>query len=202
MRIINQYQCETEIRKSRFICILSDVKDEEEARLFIRDIQKQYREATHVCTAYTIGTNHEISRSSDNGEPAGTAGMPMLEALKKSGLTNVCACVVRYFGGIKLGTGGLARAYGGIVSQACQDCPKALEKTVYVYEVTYAYDLQGTLETWLRSHEAITDIYYDEQVHAMVESLSEELPAHVKELSHGRASCQFMKQSQKLVPLE
>lgn len=202
MRIINQYQCKTEIRHSRFICILSNVSTEEEARLFIRDVQKQYRDATHVCTAYVIGRDNAITRSSDNGEPSGTAGMPMLESLKKSGLNNVCACVVRYFGGIKLGTGGLVRAYGGIVADACRACPKAMEKMIYVYEISYDYSLQGSLETWLRTYHTIRDIYYDDSVHAMVESSDADLLDQMEAVSHGRASGKLLRTQLSLVPLE
>jgi uncharacterized YigZ family protein len=194
MRIRNQYQCETEIRHSRFICLLSDISTEEDARLFIRDVQKAYRDATHVCTAYVLGPHHETARSSDNGEPAGTAGMPMLEALKNSGLTNVCACVVRYFGGIKLGTGGLVRAYGGIVTEACRNCPKAQEVNVFLYSVTYDYSLQGSLETVLRTRHTIRDISYDNQVHALVAAKEKDLPQQVEALSHGQASCTFIRE--------
>ena len=201
MRICNQYMMEKEIRRSRFICLLADAPSEEEARLFIKDVQKQYRDATHVCTAYVLGEHNETVRSSDNGEPAGTAGMPMAEALKNSGLTNVCACVVRYFGGIKLGTGGLVRAYGGIVKEACEACPKAIETKVYLYTVTYDYALQGSLETALRQRHTIREIQYDDKVHALVASRNDHLQEETDALSHGQAECTFLHEETVLFPV-
>lgn len=109
---------EEEIKKSRFICHLKRVESEEEAREFIAQIKKEHWKANHNCSAYTLGDRQEIQRSSDDGEPSGTAGVPMLEILKKKELVNVCAVVTRYFGGIKLGAGGLIRAYAGAVNHA------------------------------------------------------------------------------------
>jgi len=109
---------EEEIKKSRFICHLKRVYTEEEARAFISEIKKEHHKANHNCSAFTLGERQEIQRSSDDGEPSGTAGVPMLEILKKREITNVCAVVTRYFGGIKLGAGGLIRAYAGSVGHA------------------------------------------------------------------------------------
>ena len=109
---------EEEIKKSRFICHLKRVYTEEEARAFISEIKKEHHKANHNCSAFTLGDRQEIQRSSDDGEPSGTAGVPMLEILKKREITNVCAVVTRYFGGIKLGAGGLIRAYAGSVGHA------------------------------------------------------------------------------------
>ena len=101
-----------------FICHLKRVYTEEEARAFISEIKKEHHKANHNCSAFTLGERQEIQRSSDDGEPSGTAGVPMLEILKKREITNVCAVVTRYFGGIKLGAGGLIRAYAGSVGHA------------------------------------------------------------------------------------
>ena len=101
---------EEEIKKSRFICQLKRVDTEEEGRQFITQIKKEHYKATHSCSAMIIGEHAEIKRSSDDGEPSGTAGVPMLTVLEKQGLTNVVAVVTRYFGGIKLGAGGLIQA--------------------------------------------------------------------------------------------
>ncbi len=109
------------LKKSRFICSLKRVETEEEARDFIAQIKKEHHQANHNCMAYTIGDHQEIQRTSDDGEPSGTAGIPMLEILKKREITNVCAVVTRYFGGIKLGAGGLIRAYGGVVNHAIDE---------------------------------------------------------------------------------
>lgn len=108
---------ETVIEKSRFICSLAKVSSEAEAQDFIKKIKKEYWDATHNCSAYVIGKNSQAERSNDDGEPSGTAGLPMLEVLRKNSLYNVAAVVTRYFGGIKLGAGGLVRAYTGSVAQ-------------------------------------------------------------------------------------
>lgn len=109
---------EEDIKKSRFICHLKRVTTEDDARQFISSIKKEHYKANHSCSAMIIGDNSEIKRSSDDGEPSGTAGVPMLTVLEKQELTNVVAVVTRYFGGIKLGAGGLIRAYAGSVANA------------------------------------------------------------------------------------
>jgi len=105
-----------EIKKSRFICHVKRVYFEEEARAFIAAIKKEHYKATHNCSTFIIGGKSDIKRTSDDGEPSGTAGVPMLGVLEKHGLTNLCVVVTRYFGGIKLGAGGLIRAYAGSVA--------------------------------------------------------------------------------------
>lgn len=104
------------IKKSEFICSIARCDTENDALQFIEQIQTQNSKARHNCFAYLIGMNDEIQRASDNGEPSGTAGVPILNALKQNQLHNVVAVVTRYFGGIKLGTGGLIRAYNGITT--------------------------------------------------------------------------------------
>ena len=107
---------EVTIQKSRFIGLAAPCSSEEEAQAFIRSIREKYRDARHHCYAYVIGLNSGIMRYSDDGEPRGTAGMPMMDVLKNEGIVNCCVVVVRYFGGILLGTGGLVRAY----TQGCK----------------------------------------------------------------------------------
>ena len=111
-------QVQEEIKKSRFICHAKRIYSEEEARAFITAIKKEHYKATHNCSAFIIGERSEIKRTSDDGEPSGTAGVPMLGVLENHNLTNVCVVVTRYFGGIKLGAGGLIRAYAGSVALA------------------------------------------------------------------------------------
>ena len=114
-------QVQEEIKKSRFICHAKRVYSEEEARAFINAIKKEHYKATHNCSAFIIGERSEIKRTSDDGEPSGTAGVPMLGVLENHNLTNVCVVVTRYFGGIKLGAGGLIRAYAGSVALAVKE---------------------------------------------------------------------------------
>lgn len=114
-------QVQEEIKKSRFICHAKRVYSEEEARDFITAIKKEHYKATHNCSAFIVGERSEIKRTSDDGEPSGTAGVPMLGVLENHNLTNVCVVVTRYFGGIKLGAGGLIRAYAGSVALAIKE---------------------------------------------------------------------------------
>lgn len=109
---------EIEIKKSRFITHMFRVNDETEAKAYLAEIKKEHYKATHSCSAYLIGAKNEIQRANDDGEPSGTAGVPMLESLKLMALQNVIAITTRYFGGIKLGAGGLIRAYSNSVSEA------------------------------------------------------------------------------------
>lgn len=107
-------------KKSRFIATVEPVSSEEEALAFIERTRKQYWDATHNCTAFTIGTRHQLTRCSDDGEPAGTAGRPMLDVLLGEDVHNVAVVVTRYFGGTLLGTGGLVRAYSRSVQEGLQ----------------------------------------------------------------------------------
>ena len=102
---------ELTINKSRFIGYAAPCKDESDALAFLQDVREQHKTATHHCYAYIIGQNCGIMRYSDDGEPGGTAGMPILSVLQNKSVVNCCVVVVRYFGGVLLGTGGLVRAY-------------------------------------------------------------------------------------------
>ncbi|RRG17928.1 YigZ family protein [Weissella viridescens] len=140
---------EQDIKKSRFILHIARVADEDEAQTFITEIKKQERKANHNVWAYVLGKHDEIQRYSDDGEPAGTAGVPMLEVLKNNQLHNVVAVVTRYFGGIKLGAGGLIRAYAGTVAEGIADV--GLVELVQQQEVmvTVAYSQFETIKYWL-----------------------------------------------------
>lgn len=109
------------IKGSRFICTMKRVYSEDEAKAFIQAMKKEQWKATHNCSAYLVGDQNEIQRAHDDGEPSGTAGVPILEVLKKNNLHYVAAVVTRYFGGTKLGAGGLIRAYSKSVSNALHE---------------------------------------------------------------------------------
>lgn len=115
-------QGEIEEKKSRFIATVRPVKTEEEAATFIEEMKKKYWDARHNCSAYVIGSRGEMTRCSDDGEPSGTAGRPMLEVLLASGIRDVAVVVTRYFGGTLLGTGGLVRAYTQAVQTGLANC--------------------------------------------------------------------------------
>ena len=112
---------EMEIKRSRFLTRLRRVATEEDAREVIAERRKAHFDASHNCTAFVLGSDSGVARSSDDGEPAGTAGVPMLNVLHSNGLSDVVAVVTRYFGGIKLGGGGLVRAYSDAVAQAVEE---------------------------------------------------------------------------------
>ena len=113
---------ETEEKKSRFICTVAPVHTPGEAAGFIADIRKKYWNATHNCPVYVIGSSPPLERCSDDGEPQGTAGRPMLDVIRGAGIHDLCAVVTRYFGGTLLGTGGLVRAYSKAVQEGLKNC--------------------------------------------------------------------------------
>lgn len=142
---------ETEVLKSRFICTVERVVDEDEARAVLERLRKQYWDANHNCYAYVIGELGMSQKASDDGEPSGTAGVPMLEVLKRRELTDVIAIVTRYFGGTKLGVGGLIRAYGHAVSAAVDDVGVVERRPLAVLAVTADYNDAGRLENSFRN---------------------------------------------------
>ena len=153
------------IQKSRFICYISRATTEEEAQEFIQKIKKQHWNATHNCSAYLIGEQDQIQKANDDGEPSGTAGVPMLEVLKKRGLKDTVVVVTRYFGGIKLGAGGLIRAYGKCTSEGINHVGVVQRKLMRVMQTEIDYTLLGKIENELRNSKyAIKDIHYLENV--------------------------------------
>ncbi|GAB3974389.1 YigZ family protein [Actinoallomurus acanthiterrae] len=137
---------ELQIRRSRFICALGRVATEEEAQAFIAERRRAHRDATHNCTAYVLGEHGQTTRNSDDGEPAGTAGLPMLEVLGRRGLTGVAAVVTRYFGGIKLGAGGLVRAYGQAVAETIDAVGVVERRPVVTVTVSVGHERAGRLQ--------------------------------------------------------
>jgi uncharacterized YigZ family protein len=140
---------ELEVRRSVFICALAPVSDEGAAREFIAERRKADPSARHHCHAFVLGIAGRTQRSSDDGEPAGTAGVPMLEVLVRKDLTEVVAVVTRHFGGIKLGAGGLVRAYGEAVSEAVNGARLVRRRRLDVVSLTVDYAVAGKLENEL-----------------------------------------------------
>lgn len=133
-------------KKSTFITHLIRINSEDEARDFIQKMKKKHYDATHVCSCYVVGDNNEITRANDDGEPSGTAGAPMLDVLVKNNIKNVCATVIRYYGGTKLGTGGLVRAYGGGVINALKNATLVERKDAFEIKLEIDYSLNGKIE--------------------------------------------------------
>ena len=140
------------INKSRFIGYAAPVSSEEEALAFLQSVRQKYKDATHHCYAYVVGLNAGIMRYSDDGEPGGTAGMPIMEVLKAQGVVNVCVVVTRYFGGVLLGAGGLVRAY----TQGCVIALKAAE--VVTMEPSVRYLCEVAYPLWDRVRHALKSL--------------------------------------------
>lgn len=138
-----------EIKKSKFIAIASPIYNEQSAHSILNEVRDD--RATHNCWAYKIGDQY---RTSDDGEPSGTAGKPMYSAIVSSGIDRVMVVVIRYFGGIKLGTGGLVRAYGGVTSECLKNAPTCLVKSKVPMGVEVSFDLLGLLYHQLQSFQA------------------------------------------------
>jgi uncharacterized YigZ family protein len=139
------------IEKSRFIAHISRAETEEEAIEFIQSIKKKHWNATHNCSAYLIGEHDLIQKANDDGEPSGTAGVPILEVLKKRKLKDTVVVITRYFGGIKLGAGGLIRAYGKSTSEGLNATGIVERKLMHVVHVKVDYTWLGKLENELRA---------------------------------------------------
>lgn len=168
-------QFELVIKKSRFICSLHRASSEQEAQKFIKQVQDNNRKANHNCFAYLVGDNDQIQRESDNGEPSGTAGVPILESLQLAKLHNVVAVVTRYFGGIKLGAGGLIRAYSNVTTDAIHQAGIVQRLRQLKVNVTVSYRQHDSLLYYLKEHElavaneeygvnVITSIFINEPV--------------------------------------
>lgn len=183
-------QHEIVVEKSRFICHIKRVFTDQEAGEFIKKIKKEHWNATHNCSAYQIGDFNEIQRSNDDGEPSGTAGIPMLEVLRKQQIKNCVVVVTRYFGGIKLGTGGLIRTYGKSVSETIKTLGLIERKTMKTMFVNTDYNLLGTLQNRLDgSNYLINQIHYTDKI--SIEVLididdEEEFTSWLTDITHGK----------------
>lgn len=171
----------TEIKKSLFIAQIAPVNSEEEAQDFILSVKKNMRDATHNCSAYRIGIKQIAERSSDDGEPQGTAGHPMLHVLQTNNLTNVVATVTRYFGGIKLGAGGLTRAYSSSLANALNDS-KIIRFTPHQKIIlTVNYTFVGAFENYIKDTDIIvTDRLFTDKVKISMLCLTENSDKHIE----------------------
>ena len=145
------------IHKSRFIGYGCPCETEEDALKFLSEIRARHKDATHNCYAYIIGANMGIMRYSDDGEPGGTAGMPIIEVLKARGVTNCAVVVTRYFGGILLGAGGLVRAYSQGAAAAVNACGVGSVFPTARYLIEIPYPMLGKFEFFLKSEKAIVE---------------------------------------------
>ena len=176
-------QAELVEKKSRFIATIRPVSSEEEAVAFIEEMKKKYYDARHNCSAFVIGSKGELTRSSDDGEPSGTAGRPMLEVLTGSGIRNIAVVVTRYFGGVLLGTGGLVRAYSGAVKMALEQCETITRRYGVQMLIKTDYNGVGKIQYLLGSKDVvIQDSVYAADVQMTVLVPIEEYDRLCKEL--------------------
>ncbi|MDI9884948.1 YigZ family protein [Streptomyces sp. HNM0645] len=156
---------ETEINRSRFICALAPAATEREAQDFVARVRGEHPTATHNCFAYVIGADAAVQKASDDGEPGGTAGVPMLQMLLRRDIRYTVAVVTRYYGGVKLGAGGLIRAYGGAVGEALDVLGTVTRQRFRLATVTVDHQRAGKVENDLRATgRQVRDVRYGEAV--------------------------------------
>lgn len=163
--INNEYIYELEIKKSRFISVLKKVKDITEIDKILSDLKEEYKDATHYCYAYII---NDKKKSSDDNEPGGTAGLPILQALEKNNLNYVLCVVIRYFGGIKLGAGGLIRAYSKATSEAIKNSDKTELIKGLEIKFTTNYEEQKRIDYLLKDYQFTKEYGTSITYHALI----------------------------------
>lgn len=198
------HSIENVISKSRFIAYIKPVSTENEAKAFIDEIKIKHKDATHNCSAYTVGPEMNIQKANDDGEPSGTAGIPMLEILKKLEIHNVCVVVTRYFGGIKLGAGGLIRAYSGAVRDAIYDIGKVELREAIPVTVTLDYDQTGKFEYELASTTfLLREQFYTDKVSYQIDVVKNEYDNFIDFLNRITSGNYDLKQEDiKLLPFD
>ena len=188
--LISRADAEFVINKSRFIGHGKPVESEEEALAFLAEMRETYKDATHNCYAYIVGANMGVMRYSDDGEPGGTAGMPIIEVLKARGVTNCCVVVTRYFGGILLGAGGLVRAYSQGAAAALNACGVGVMHPTARYLLEVPYPMLGRLEFFLKTEPVIVEEkqFADAVILTLVVRTSDEeaFAARLTNMSEGR----------------
>lgn len=179
------------IKKSEFICTLIPLNDENKINETIDFYKEKYKDATHNCIAYLVGTKE---RANDDGEPSGTAGLPMLNVLKKQELSNIIVIVTRYFGGIKLGAGGLTRAYSQAVAEALKEANIVEKHLIDVYDVSLDYSFTKKFEHLLKVNaiDCINKEYSDQVTYRLyIDDLS--FFDTIQELTSNRYTKEFIK---------
>ena len=165
LTILKNGMAEFTVQRSRFIAYAAAVKSEDESRAFLSRIRKEHYDARHCCSAWILGADGARQKSSDDGEPGGTAGMPILEVLKRRELTDAMIVVVRYFGGIKLGAGGLTRAYAHAAAIGLDAATLARRILLRRLNVTVGYETLSSVEHWARKKNLRTgEAVYAEKV--------------------------------------
>ena len=177
------------IQKSKFIAYLKPVNSEVEAKEYLKEIKKLHPKATHHCSAFRIG---DIERSNDDGEPSSSAGLPMLQVLRGNNLQNIAAVVVRYYGGILLGVGGLIRAYGSSVTLSVEAATLLVPKEVFVYEAIFPYSSINDVEMFFSDYGETIDRDYQESVKYILEAKRQIIVDDYKDITRGNGSIELV----------
>jgi len=189
-------ECEIIIQKSRFIGYAKRAETEKEALEFIESIKAKHRSANHNCSAYLIGEHDSVQKANDDGEPSGTAGFPMLEVLKKQGLKDTVVVVTRYFGGIKLGGGGLIRAYGKATTEAIAASGVVERRLHFLMKVTIDYNWLGKMENEVRNSDyPLKDIQYTDGVALLIyvpRDKKDDFTGWINEMTNGQAKIESL----------
>lgn len=173
--VFTEYRSEKVIERSRFISTCSHVESEEEARAFLARVRTEFPDATHHCYAFVADTLGTLMRFSDDGEPQGTAGMPILDALRGKKLYQTAVVVTRYFGGVKLGAGGLVRAYSGAASECLDGAEKRFFEPCARYMLTLGYELSDAVRKYISANGwMLADAQYSDCVRLTVAVRSRE----------------------------
>lgn len=186
------------INKSRFIGYGCPCESEADALGFLSKIRAKHRDATHNCYAYIIGPNMGVMRYSDDGEPGGTAGMPIIEVMKARGVTNACVVVTRYFGGVLLGAGGLVRTYAQGAAAAIDACGVGMMRPSARYRVEVGYPLVKRVDFFLKSETAIVEdrAYAEAVAYTLVVRADDEAGfiARLTDATEGRAAAKRLEE--------
>lgn len=182
MHVLSEYINTLVIDKSEFICYINKCTSEKEYKEYLSNVRKKHYDADHVCSAFICG---DTKRSSDDGEPSGTAGKPILNMLERNHMNNTCALVVRYFGGIKLGAGGLIRAYGNSVKECLLKADKYESITCHKYELIVSHSLASKIDNYISTYTSIVSKEYDMEVKYIFTVEDIEIINKIKELTSG-----------------
>ena len=199
MHIKARFEHEEIIKKSRFIGIAQRIDSLEDVQEKLSSLRKEHTNANHICYAYQLG---DLLKSNDDHEPSGTAGIPILESLKYSQLEDCLIAVVRYFGGIKLGAGGLIRAYSSVSSATLENAAKTKEIHYYHFSLEYPYTLSSRIETWLYRNQTNPIFNYGDHVYCEFDFPEEDISQEIQDLSKGQATLTLLKIKKKEVDID
>ncbi len=196
LKITRTGESEVIIKKSRFLGSAINVESEEQAREMVAAIRKEHYSARHVCYAYSIGDKNPVLKFSDDGEPGGTAGKPMLDVVLNSGISDILIVVVRYFGGVLLGTGGLVRAYSEVAAQAVKNAETKTICLSRIYDIVLDYGDFDKVKYLIENHEGTAyDVEYSDKVIIKLtvpDKNAEILEKQISEKTAGRSEITYL----------